>query len=327
MECMTKPFVQNDPCGMKSTSKVFRALGTINTIQAFDPSCGEALERACQRVLELDDKLSVFKPESEIARLNAQAGRKAVAVSADAMALLQAGLRYAKETRGAFSMTTRPLTALWSLHASCGTVPDRAEIERTLLLVNDGDLQLDPKHGTAMLAHQEQAVDLGGIAKGYAADEVKRILVEHGVMNAIVNLGGTVFILGDSRVVGIQHPDHCTGISMGRLSLSNQAVVTSGDYERFYEVDGVRYHHILDPNTGYPANSGLRSVTVTGSSAMELDALSTAIFVLGKREGVQLAQMHDMGLVLVTDRLDVFCSDSLCGSFSLLTANNTTVIG
>ncbi|MEN6417833.1 MAG: FAD:protein FMN transferase [Clostridiaceae bacterium] len=326
MVCITKPFVQNDPRGVKSTSKMFRALGTINTIQAFDAACTEALERASQRVLELDDKLSVFKPESEIARLNAQAGRTAVSVSADTMALLMAGRAYSAETGGAFSMTTRPLTMLWSLNASCGTVPDRTEIERALLLVNDEDLQLDPKRGTAMLVHQEQAVDLGGIAKGYAADEVKRILMEHGVMNAIANLGGTVFILGDTRVVGIQHPDHCTGISMGRLSLSNQAVVTSGDYERFYEVDGVRYHHILDPNTGYPANSGLRSVTVTGSCAMELDALSTAIFVLGKRDGAALAQKHDMGLVLVTERLDVFCSDSLCGSFSLLAASNTTVL-
>lgn len=324
---MTKPFVLNDPRGLQSTSKVFRALGTINTIQVFDAACTEALERAAQRVLELDDKLSVFKPESEIARLNAHAGGKPVAVSADTMALLMAGRAYSGETGGAFSMTTRPLTALWSLHASCGTVPSRTEIEQTLPLVNDEDLRLDPKRGTAALTRREQAIDLGGIAKGYAADEVRRILVEHGVTNAIVNLGGTVFILGDSRVVGIQHPDHCTGISMGRLALSNQAVVTSGDYERFYEVDGVRYHHILDPNTGYPAKSGLRSVTVTGSCAMELDALSTAIFVRGEREGATLAQKHNMGLVLVTDRLDVFCSDSLCGSFSLLTARNTTVLG
>lgn len=324
---MTKPFVHNDACAPKSTSRMFRALGTINTIQVFDAACTEALECAEQRVLELDDRLSVFKPESEIARLNAHAGGKPVVVSADTMTLLQAGLCYSRETCGAFSMTIRPLIALWSIHASCGTVPDRTELERALLLVNDEDLHLDPKRGTAVLARQGQAVDLGGIAKGYAADEVKRILTEHGVANAIINLGGTVFIMGDSRVVGVQHPDRCTGISMGRLELKNQAVVTSGDYERFYEVDGVRYHHILDPNTGYPAKSGLRSVTVTGSCAMELDALSTAIFVLGKKEGARLAQEHGMGLVLVTDQLDVFCSDSLCGSFSLLTSSNKVVVG
>lgn len=327
MECMTKPFVQNDACAPKSISRMFRALGTVNTIQAFNSACMEALERAEQRVLELDDRLSVFKPESEIARLNAQAGGKPVAVSADTMTLLQTGIGYSRETGGAFSMTTRPLSMLWSLNASCGSVPDRTELERTLLLVNDEDLHLDPKRGTAVLARQDQAVDLGGIAKGYAADEVKRILTEHGVTNAIINLGGTVFILGDSRIVGVQHPDRCTGISMGRLELKNQAVVTSGDYERFFEVDGVRYHHILDPNTGYPAKSGLRSVTVTGSCAMELDALSTAIFVLGKKEGARLAQEHGMGLLLVTDQLDVFCSDSLCGAFSLLTSSNKVVVG
>ena len=105
MECMTKPFVQNDACAPKSISRMFRALGTVNTIQVFNSACMEALERAEQRVLELDDRLSVFKPESEIARLNAQAGGKPVAVSADTMTLLQTGIGYSRETGGAFSMT------------------------------------------------------------------------------------------------------------------------------------------------------------------------------------------------------------------------------
>lgn len=327
MECLTKPFVQSEQSAARSKSKVFRALGTINTIQVFDPACGEALERAALRVMELDDRLSVFKPESEIARLNAAAGVKPVHISADTMALLQAGLRFSNVTGGAFSMTTRPLSTLWSIHASCGTVPSKAEVERALSLVNDGDLLLNEAEGTAMLARFEQAVDLGGIAKGYAADEARRILLDGGVKNAIINLGGTVAILGENRVVGVQHPDRCTGISMGRLELANRSIVTSGDYERFYEVEGVRYHHILDPNTGYPAKAGLRSVTVTGDCAMTLDALSTAIFVLGEHKGAKLALEHNMGLVLVTDRLDVFCSDSLCGVFSLLTASNTVIIG
>lgn len=307
-------------------SKLFRALGTLNTIQLFDDVPGDVLERAERRVQELDDKLSVFKPDSEISFLNAAAGVKPVPLSEDTIDLLRAGKRFSAITDGAFSLTTRPLSTLWSLNARCGSVPSRGEIEQALRFVNDADLILDEQNHTGMLNQFGQAVDLGGIAKGYAADEVKRILMEGGVQNAIVNLGGTVFVLGESRTVGIQHPDRATGISMGRLSLSNRAIVTSGDYERYFEVGGVRYHHIVDPKTGYPANAGLRSVTVIGENAMALDALSTAVFVMGAEQGVALTRRLGVETVLVTAELDVYCSDTLRGVFSLLTATQKTRI-
>ncbi len=307
-------------------SKLFRALGTLNTIQLFEDAPGDVLDRAEQRVQELDDKLSVFKPDSEISLLNAAAGVKPVALSVDTMDLLRAGKRFSAMTDGAFSLTTRPLSTLWSLNARCGSVPTRMEIEQALHLVSDADLILDEQNQTGMLNKFGQAVDLGGIAKGYAADEVKRILKEGGVKNAIVNLGGTVSVLGDSRMVGIQHPDRTTGISMGRLSLSDRSIVTSGDYERYFEVENIRYHHILDPETGYPANAGLRSVTVIGENAMALDVLSTAIFVLGAEDGVRLARRLGVETVLVTAGLDVYCSDALRGIFSLLTATQNTRI-
>ena len=315
METTTaKAGVKTEP----ARTKVFRALGTMNTIQAFGAGAGGALERAARRVLELDDRLSVFKPESDIARLNASAGVRPVPVGGDAMRLLAAGRRYSAETGGAFSMTTRPLTSLWAVHASQGTVPPLAEREKARALIGDDEILLNEAAGTAMLARHGQAADLGAIAKGYAADEVVRILREDGVEDALINLGGTVAVLGARRWVGIQHPDRCTGIPMGRLAVESGAVVTSGDYERFYVVDGVRYHHILDPQTGCPARSNLRSVTLTGPSAMELDALSTAVFVLGAEEGARIAEAHGLGLVLVTGGLGVFCSDSLRGAFSLI---------
>ena len=217
-------------------------------------------------------------------------------------------------------MTTRPLSALWELNARCGTVPSRAEIEQAMLLVCDGDIVLDEEAETAMLKRFGQAVDFGGIAKGYAADEVRRILLEGGVTSALINLGGTVVSLGKERSVGIQHPDRCTGIAMGRVTLLDGCAVTSGDYERYYEVDGVRYHHILDPRTGCPSRSNLRSVTLIGESAMELDALSTAIFALGAEEGLPLAERAGVESIVVTDALDVFCSERLRENFSLLTA-------
>lgn len=298
--------------------KMFRALGTVNTIQTFGDANAAALESAAQRVLELDDRLSVFKPESDVARLNEAAGARPVSIGEDAMRLLSAGRRFSMETAGAFSITTRPLTALWNAHKKLGTVPDEDEIGAACALLGDAELILNEAAGTAMLPRYGQAVDLGAIAKGYAADEVLRILRECGVENALINLGGTVAVLGEKRWVGIQHPDRCAGIPMGRLAVENGAVVTSGDYERYYVVDGVRYHHILDPRTGRPARANLRSVTLAGLCAMELDALSTAVFVLGAEEGARIARAHGYGLVLVTEAMDVLCSDGLCGSFALL---------
>lgn len=307
-------------------SKLFRALGTLNTIQLFDDVQSDTLDRAERRVQDLDDRLSVYKPDSEISMLNASAGVKAVVIGKDTMELLRAGKQFSKITDGAFSMTTRPLSLLWSTNARCGIVPAKTEIEQAISLVNDEDLILNEANDTAMLTRTGQAVDLGGIAKGYAADEVKRILIDDGVQNAIINLGGTVTVLGDSKTVGIQHPDRANGISMGRINLSNRSIVTSGDYERYFEVDGVRYHHILDPQTGYPANTGLRSVTVIGASATALDALSTAVFVMGTKSGISLAERLEIGTVVVTTKLDVYCSDALRGMFSLLAATHNTRI-
>lgn len=307
-----------------SLSRLFRALGTMNSIQVSEAEdaqrAAKALEQAEQRVLELDRTLSAFRPESEVSLLNAAAGCKSVPVGQDMMILLRESKRYYKLTGGAFCVTTRPLSALWELNARCGTIPSRSEVEHALLLMDDADILLDEENSTAELRRFGQAVDFGGIAKGYAADEARRILLEGGVSSALINFGGTVVAIGAAKSVGIQHPDRCTGIAMGRVTLKNGCAVTSGDYERYYEVDGVRYHHIVDPRTGYPSRANLRSVTLIGASATELDALSTAIFVLGSAEGLRLTERFGMEAIFVTNELDVFCTQALRGEFELLTA-------
>jgi len=299
----------------------FTALGTGNNIQVFQYNdriaAGEALKRAEERVLMLHDRLSVFQPESELSLLNASAGCGPVPVGEDAFFLLSESKRYSALSGGAFAITTRTLSALWRIHARCGTVPSRAEVEHSLSLVCDEDILLDEVARTAELRRFGQSVDLGSIAKGYAADEVRRILQEVGVTDALINLGGTVVAFGTPRRVGIQHPDRHTGISMGRVTIENACAVTSGDYERYYEVNGVRYHHILDPRTGYSARSNIRSITLIGNSALELDALTTAVFVLGEAEGARLIQEAGVEAVFVTDKLDVFCTAGLRENFEL----------
>ncbi|NLI54814.1 MAG: FAD:protein FMN transferase [Clostridiales bacterium] len=301
---------------------VFPALGTTNSIRIFRfedrAAAGEALGRAKARVCALHDRLSVYQPESELSLLNAAAGCAAIPVGEDTLFLLSQSKRYSRLSGGAFSVSTRPLSALWEIHARCGTVPSRVEVEQSLSLVCDEDILLDERAGTAELCRFGQSVDFGGIAKGYAADEARRILLDGGVTSALLNFGGTVVSIGDVRHVGIQHPDRYTGVAMGRVALEDACAVTSGDYERYYEVDGVRYHHIVDPRTGYPSRSTLRSVTLLCGCALELDALSTAVFVLGEQEGLRLVQQAGAEAVFVTDKLDVFCTEGLRGNFELL---------
>jgi len=318
MQKFTKQPDQN-PAKLQTS---FDALGTRNQIQVLAyrerSAAVKALKQAQARIRVLHDRLSVFQPESELSLLNASAGCTSVAVSADTYFLLSESRRYSALSSGAFSITTRVLSALWSIHARCGTVPSRAEVEHALSLVNDQDILLDEEEQTAGLRQFGQSVDLGAIAKGYASDEVRRILLEGGVTDALINLGGTVWVIGCAKNVGIQHPDRLTGIAMGRISLANACAVTSGDYERYYEVDGTRYHHIVDPRTGYPSKSGLRSVTLIGENALALDALSTAVFVLGAEAGMPLIQQAGAEAVFVTDEMNVYCSDGLRGNFELL---------
>lgn len=297
--------------------KSFPAMGTVNTITVYRQAEEYALQTAVHRVLELDDRLSVFKAGSEISQINAAAGKRFVSIGADTLGLLKAAKEFSALSEGAFSVTTHPLTELWGIGTSHCAAPDEKSRELARRLIDDRDLILDEAGGRAMLRRQRQAVDLGGIAKGFAADEARRILTEAGVTDAIINLGGTVVVMGRPGIVGIQHPGKSTGIPMGRLQLTNRAVVTSGSYERFAELNGKQCHHILNPATGSPSDSGLCSVTVIGSSAAELDALSTAVFVLGTEKGLQLAKKRGADVIFVSDEMNVFCSPALRGQLFL----------
>lgn len=298
--------------------KIFFALGTINTIETAGNDNGQALLEAALRVMELDDRLSAFKPDSEISRINQAAGKRSVPVHPDTMLIIKTAIKYAEFSDGAFDITIRPLVELWGAGSKLNLLPSPAKIEQARQLVNFRDILLDEQACSVMLKRQDQALDLGGIAKGYAADEARRILLAHGVYEALINLGGTVEIIGAARTVGIQHPQLPTGTPMGRVSISDQAVVTSGTYEKFFVKDGIRYHHLLDPRTGLPADSGLCSVTIIGDSAMVLDALTTAALVLGLEAGSALAASCGLQAIFVNDEQGVFAAQGLKDHFSLI---------
>lgn len=302
----------------KQLQTTFRALGTVNTITVNGGDDSAALQQAQQRVLQLDDRLSVFKENSEISRINQAAGRAFVEVHSDTLELIRSSLLCSKRSEGAFDLSARPMVALWGTCKKENRIPSPQEIAAVKPLVHFKDIIVDETSSRVMLRNRNQALDLGGIAKGYAADEVRRILLEHGIEDALINLGGTVIAMGAPRMIGIQHPQKATGVPMGKLLVSDRALVTSGSYEQYFVCNGVRYHHILDPRTGFPAQSGLLGVTLIGESAMELDALSTAVFVLGIDRSLPLLEQHKIEAVFITQALDVLTTPALKGYFCLV---------
>ena len=302
----------------KTLQKTFRSLGTVNTIAIPNGGNPMALREAEQRVLELDDRLSVFKESSEISRINRAAGLEPVKVHSDTLDLIRTALRFSELSEGTFDISARPMVDLWGIGKKGEQLPSPREIAEVNPLVEFRDILPNEVSGTVMLRRPGQALDLGGIAKGYAADEVRRILSEHGVKDALINLGGTVIVMGAPRMIGIQNPKKDTGVPMGRVRVSNLALVTSGSYEQYFMRDGVRYHHIIDPRTGFPAQSGLLGVTLIGESAMELDALSTAVFILGMERGLRLLEPRGIQAVFITEALDVFTTPALKDEFSIL---------
>jgi Membrane-associated lipoprotein involved in thiamine biosynthesis len=269
-----------------------------------------------QRVFDIENKMSAFKADSDIGRLNRNAGQKDVVLSSETIQLLMTAQELSNRLEGAFDITVRPLVELWGIGKKKNYIPEKAEIHEKSKLVNGKDLILDEKTNSAFLKQIGQCVDLGGIAKGYAADEVKRILVEGGVTSAMINLGGNVITIGlrpDNIPwqVGIQNPLAPTGTYVVKLGINNQTIVTSGSNQRFFIKDGIRYHHILDPRTGMPAQSGLLSVTVVGECSMVLDALTTALFIMGLEKGLELIKKFQAEAIFLTEDCKIFATEGL----------------
>lgn len=297
----------------KVLQKIFPALGTVNTITVYGEYDTKILEQAMQRVLKLHWLFSIFDPQSEVSRINEKAGICPVPVCEDTFSVLSLAKACAGETDGAFDITAGAISKLWREAIKSSCVPTNAEVEQFRLQRGIINLELDEKKRTAFLLRAGTQIDLGGIAKGYAADEVRRILEENHVENALINLGGTVITIGKARNIGIQNPFQKTGEAVADILLQNCAAVTSGSYERGFFSGGERYHHIVDPRSGKPSRSGLASVTLIGENAAELDALSTGVFILGaegslpmlQRNGIEAFFISDTGIVQITPGLRV----------------------
>lgn len=279
-------------------------MGTVVEISAFGADPGRleaAVTAAFAEMARIERLMRPAGEGSDVASLSHAAGGAEVAPeTAEVLAL---GLRVASASGGAFDMALGRLKELWGIETENPRVPASQEIREALAATGPDDLRLVGLR--AEKAQPALAVDLGAIAKGYAVDRAAELLRRAGIESAAVNAGGNIRLIGDHGGrpwrIAIQHPRNSAG-QLATLELSDISVSTSGDYERFFMRDGVRYHHILDPRTGYPA-ARCRSVTVVTKSAALADALSTAAFVLGPEEGLSLLRRfpETEGLIVAAD--------------------------
>jgi len=277
----------------------------------------EIIGSVIAEIERLEALLSRSETDSDVVAINRAAGQQAVAVSPETLALIEEALYFAEISGGAFDPTIAPLTDAWGFWDQAHRLPADEELARALELVDYSMVELDPEKKTVYLPLEEMALELGGIAKGYIVDRALELLSSKGVTSAFVNAGGDIGLIGlrpdgEPWKIGVGHPRE-EGAVIVVIPLSGGAVVTSGDYRRFFEEDGVIYHHIIDPATGYPAGD-LISVTITAPTVMEADALSTAVFVLGPEAGMSLVESlpHIEG-ILIGPGLEIYLSSGLEG--------------
>lgn len=268
---------------------------TVISVQIYD-SDDESLIDNCKEICtKYDDMFSNTKNDSEISKIN-NANGQAVEVSDDTISLLKTAIHYGDISNGKFDITISPVSSLWDFQSEDPEIPDDTDIQSALTHVNYKNIQINGNQ--VSLTDSEAAIDLGGIAKGYIADQLKDYLKSQGVEHAMINLGGNVLAIGkkpdgSDYNIGIQKPFDTTGDPITSVKIADQSVVTSGDYQRYFKKNGKIYHHILNPSTGYPYDNGLSSVTIITDSSVNADALSTTCFALGLDDGMKLVNSTD----------------------------------
>jgi thiamine biosynthesis lipoprotein len=256
-----------------------------------DPARAEAaIEAALGEVRRIDALMSHYKPESELSQINERAAREAVRVAPELAALIERAGTFSELSGGAFDITYASVGYLYDYRAQ--ERPTDAQIEGSMKAVNWRHVIVDRQASTVRFAQPGVRIDLGGIAKGHAVDRAIAIVTGHGVRHASITAGGDSRIVGDRFgrpwIIGIRHPDDPERV-IARIPMTDASISTSGDYERYFDEGGQRYHHIIDPRTGHSAG-GVRSVTIIGPDATTTDGLSTSVFVLGPERGMELVE-------------------------------------
>ena len=304
----------------KKCQKQLFAMDTYMEFTAYGRNSEKAVDAAIEEVKRLDELLSAQNEKSEVYALNEKGS---LAVSDDLASLVERGKEIYQETDGLFDDTIYPVMNLWGFPTGNYHVPSDARIKDVLALV-DGekvDVQVQDSRKQVILGANQQ-IDLGGIAKGYTGERLTEIFQKYGVASALVSLGGNIQAIGakpdgSSWRVGIRDPKGGQQDYIGVLSVKDEAVVTSGGYERYFEENGQTYIHIVDPRTGYPVVGDLLSVTIVAKDGTLADGMSTALYIMGFEKACQFWRMHrdEFDIILITTDNKIYISDNLKENF------------
>lgn len=310
---------ETDEEDYSEASRDLFAMDTYMTVTAYGSNAQTAVDKAAEEIERLDSLLSTGDGGSEIYRINQDGGGT---LSADSAYLVERSLELYEDTGGAFDIAIYPVTEAWGFTDDEFRVPSGKELEELLKLTDVGQLSFDKTASNISFGSEGMKIDLGGIAKGYTSGRIMDIFRECGVKSGLVNLGGNVQAYGakpdgSKWRVAIQDPES-TEDYMGIISIENLAVITSGGYERFFEEDGITYHHIIDPKTGYPADSGLISASIISADGTLADGLSTSLFIMGLEDASAYWKAHssEFDMILMTDDRELYVTEGIADSFS-----------
>lgn len=308
-----------------------KAMGTQVMLAAYtsaaldEAALREKLKKAHAEIKRLELIMTTWRDDSEISRVNAAAGKAPVAVGPESLAVIQKSIWIGKESSGVFDITFEAMHGLWKFDQDLeARVPPREAIEERRKLIDYRKIKVDEKKSTVMLEKPGMKMSLGGIAKGFAIDAAARVLREEGLTSFYAQAGGDLYVAGKkpdgtSWRVGIRDPrGKHAGDYFAMLEVDDHAFSTAGDYERSFVLEGKRYHHIIDPRTGYPATAS-RSVTVWAGDALMADSIDDAVFILGVEKGMKLVEsIDDCGAVIVDANNKVWISKRLEGKVQIL---------
>lgn len=314
----------NAPKEVKRTNYM---MGTVVNLTLYTKD--DTLFEECFNIVrDIENKMSLNIEGSEINNINKNAFNKPVRLSDDMYNVISKSIEYSKMSNGKFDITAGKLVELWNIGSSKARVPSQEEIDNAIEFVDYNDIVLDDEEKTISLKKDGMVLDLGGIAKGYAADRIKEHLKSRGVEKAIIDLGGNIYVVGSNPSnkpwgIGIQNPfTENRNEYLGSVSETNKSIVTSGVYERYYEEDGKKYHHILDTETGYPVENNLMGVSIVSKNSIDGDALSTSVFAMGLEDGMKLINsMDDVDAIFITKDKKVYLSDNIKKNFKAHESN------
>lgn len=306
---------------MSLINKKYYALGTVINLTVSEPATTQDLDAGYQLIQNFEDKLTVNRTESEVMEINHQAGLKAVAVPSDTYDLVKTAVLVSRKHLG-FNVAIGPLVKLWKIGFKGANKPSDADIQARLKIIDPEKIILDDAAQSVFLQEKGMEIDLGGIAKGYIADQIKRLWLERGVQTGIIDLGGNVLLVGNSVHpggmwnIGVQNPIKPRDVSLGVLHIPAKSIGTSGIYERKLVIDGHEYHHMFDSKTGYPIKNNLASVTIVSDKSIDGEIWSTIGFYQGIEKGKTLIEgQPGIEAVFVTKDLEAVVTSGLQDKF------------